>query len=273
MPAPSVPAHPAHVDESPLALASDEIAFMSSPDSVKSEIAKFSAICDGVPDRGIAATPRCCTCQRSTTCDAVRPSRRAMARLQHPSSGRQPERRIGTRRRGHAAGIAAANDRALVETRMIFALVGDQRFCRKRNRLLEHRARKIRHADMAARPRFLALQSAAMEPRSGMAAFGQWISSRSDGAEIEIAQARFRRSFERAGRYVVAPDLRREENVVALHAARTDAFSTCVHSHFAGRVDVAITDIERGLHRIDAGSSAQLPGAEAERGMRRHWPR
>ena len=88
-----------------------------------------------------------------------------------------------------------------------------------------------------------------------------------DPIEPEIAQARLRRTFERARADIVAPDFGGDGHLLALEArcakALPDGFLVGIH---ARSVDMAVAAGQRRLYRAHTGRVAQLPRAEAERG-------
>ena len=118
-------------------------------------------------------------------------------------------------------------------------------------------------------PFFLALQSDLMLSASGTFGLFQWISSRSTQGSFSFFSDFLDRLLEIAGRELVPIDLGGDEYVLALEALLGETLvQPLAHPLLVavalGGVEVAVAELERVLHGIDAHLLFQGHGAEPD---------
>jgi hypothetical protein len=163
--------------------------------------------------------------------------------------------------------VAAAclDHEALVEMRVIFALVGDERLGGELHRLLDHGGREIGDADMARHAATLCERQALQAVAKRDLVVGPVDQQQVDLVEAKALEAGFGGTLQVALADIGEPDLGRHENLVTRHAAMADAFAhrrlVLIHG---GGVDVAITDRQRVGDGRGTVLALHRPGAEAE---------
>ena len=238
---------------------------MAAASSVKSKSAPFSAMRCSHVDFGSTTRP-CCTPQRRSTCAGERfdPLRDVCHdRVVEPFA--TGERAIGLH--DDLVLLAECTRLALLQERVDLDLVDGRRLVRLGEELLEVRHEEIADADVARAP--VGLDALERPPRVEALARHRPV----EQVEVDVVEAEPRETgVERAERLVealvVVPELRRDEDLGARHAALANcgAHVRLVAVDPRG-VDVAITEAERREDRLARHLAAWgLPHAETDLG-------
>src|SRR5262245_3701086 len=180
-----------------------------------------------------------------------------------------PERAIG--RDCQAVATAGGKHLALVDERMNLDLVRHQRFARELHRVLQQGDGEIRDPDMLGAPVAFGLAQNAERLLQRHLQAGPMDEKKVDPGKLELLQALIERALEVGGGKLIVIDLGGDENMLALEAggaqpATQSLTDLALVAVALGGVDVAITDTERGLDRIDADPVHERHGAEPDRG-------
>ena len=150
---------------------------------------------------------------------------------------------------------------------MILDLIADQRRRALLDRLLHQRDREIRHADVPGHAELAHMGERIQRLRQRHARVRPVQQQKIDLGQAQPGQALLGRAFEVVRGEMIGPDFCGDEHLVARHAggAQPLADLALVLVDLRG-VEVAIAEPQRLLDQPRADASAQLPGAEPDRG-------